>query len=81
VRRLADLKPGQSAVIAEVSDHNPALLRYLGELGLYPQAKVNVLALAPFGGPLTIRVGENEHSLGQEVAAQILMADVSGERQ
>lgn len=74
---LADLKPGQSAVVAEVSDHDPALLRYLGELGLYPQTEVSVLALAPFDGPLTIRVGGAEHVLGHEVANQVLVTDVS----
>jgi DtxR family Mn-dependent transcriptional regulator len=34
--RMADLQPGQSAVIVEVSDHDSALLRYLGGLGMYP---------------------------------------------
>jgi len=74
---LADLKAGQSAVIAEVSDHDPALLRYLGELGLYPKTEVSILAVAPFDGPLTIRVGEAEHALGREVASYIFVTDVN----
>jgi DtxR family Mn-dependent transcriptional regulator len=73
---LADLKPGQTALIAEVSDHDSALLRYLGELGLYPNAKVTVIAVAPFDGPLTVRVGEAEHALGRETASLIFMTEV-----
>jgi DtxR family Mn-dependent transcriptional regulator len=76
VIRLADLHLGQSATVAEVNDRDPALLRYLGELGLYPQARVSVLGLAPFGGPITIRVGNAEHALGPTVAAHILVTDV-----
>jgi DtxR family Mn-dependent transcriptional regulator len=81
VIQLAHLKPGQVGVVAEVSDHNPAMLRYLGELGLYPRAEVHVLALAPFNGPVTIRVGDVEHTLGQEVARQILVTNISTERE
>jgi DtxR family Mn-dependent transcriptional regulator len=73
---LADLKPGQTALVAEVSDHDSALLRYLGELGLYPKVKVRVIAVAPFNGPLTIRVGNAEHALGREAAGLVFMTDI-----
>jgi DtxR family Mn-dependent transcriptional regulator len=73
-RRLVDVPPGESAVVAEVSDHDPALLRYLGEMGLYPRAEVKVVSAAPFEGPLTVRVGKVEHALGREVAGYILVA-------
>lgn len=73
--RLADVEPGQSAVIAEVNDHDPALLRYLGELGLYPGVEISVIAVAPFDGPLTIRVGKAEHALGREAASQIFLTE------
>jgi len=55
--RLAELKAGQTAVVTEVRDEDAALLRYLGSLGLYPEAEVEMLAVAPFDGPLTVRVG------------------------
>lgn len=73
--RLSDLTPGQSAVIAEVSDHDPEMLRYLGELGLFPQVEVAVMDAAPFEGPLTIQIGDHERTLGREVARHILMED------
>lgn len=71
--RLSDLEPGDTAVIAEVSDHDPELLRYLGELGLYPQAKVKMVAAAPFQGPVTVLIEGNEHAIGREVASHILV--------
>ena len=74
--RMADLQPGQSAVVAEVSDHDAALLRYVGSMGLYPGAEFQVVAVAPFSGPLTVRVGEAEHAVGREVAGHILVANV-----
>jgi len=73
---LTSLKVGQSAVIAEVSDHDPEILRYLGDLGLYPQTLIHLLVVAPFNGPLTIRVGRAEHVLGREVANHILVTNV-----
>jgi DtxR family Mn-dependent transcriptional regulator len=80
VMRLADLQPGQRAVVAEVYDHDAALLRYLGELGLYPQTELSVTKVAPFEGPLTVRVGNVEHALGHEVANQVLVTTVSTEK-
>ncbi len=79
--RLAELEPGQSGVVVEVSDHDSALLRYLGELGLIPQAAVSVLSSAPFGGPLAIRVDDTEHALGQEVANHVFVTHIHNEEQ
>ncbi|MBI3943451.1 MAG: metal-dependent transcriptional regulator [Chloroflexi bacterium] len=77
--RLADMEPGQKATIAEVSDHDPALLRYLGGLGLYPQIELSVVDSAPFDGPITVRIGKTEHALGREVAGYIYVTDVQPE--
>lgn len=74
--RLSDLSPGQSAYISEVSDHNPEMLRYLGDLGLFPQVEVTVLDVAPFDGPLIIRVKDQERALGREVSQYILVRDI-----
>ena len=43
------------------------MLTYLADLGLTPGATVDVLAKAPFDGPLHIRVGGNEYALGETV--------------
>lgn len=53
---LADLPEGAHAVIHRVSDQDPALLRYLADKGLVPDATVEVVRRGAFGGPLGVRV-------------------------
>ena len=74
---LANLQPGQSALVLEVSDHVPSFLRYVGELGIFPQTRVTVVASAPFGGPMTIRVKDTEHAIGSEVFDHVLVTGVT----
>jgi DtxR family transcriptional regulator, Mn-dependent transcriptional regulator len=75
---LADMKPGQHGVVAEVSDHDPTLLRYIGEMGLYPSAKVKVVAVEPFSGPITLEVEEASRVLGAEAAQYVFITVVEG---
>lgn len=79
--RLSDMEAGQMGVISEVSDHDPKLLRYLGEMNLYPDTPVFVLETAPFEGPLTIQIGEAATgvTLGREVAKHILMTKIDSQ--
>lgn len=74
---LTTLNVGQHATIAEVSDHDPELLRYLGTLNLYPKTDIEILAVAPFDGPFTIRQADKECILGREAANYILVTDIS----
>jgi DtxR family transcriptional regulator, Mn-dependent transcriptional regulator len=57
LRRLPELEAGSVAVVARVDDRDDALLRFLAERGLVPDARVEVLEHAPFGGPISVRVG------------------------
>ena len=57
-RRLSEMAEGAEAVVGRVDDRDDALLRFLAERGLVPDAHVTVLAHAPFGGPISVRVGE-----------------------
>lgn len=70
-RTVLDLVPGESATVRHVPDRDPALLQYLAELGIVPEAAVTVLDIASFGGPVTLRVGERDRALGREVARAI----------
>jgi DtxR family Mn-dependent transcriptional regulator len=70
---LAELTAGQRARVLRVPEGNDDLLRYLATLGLEPQATVQVEAVAPFQGPLTVQVGEARHVLGRELASQIVV--------
>ena len=55
-RRLSELPDGSDAVVDRVDDHDDALLRFLFERGLVPDARIEVLEHAPFGGPISVRV-------------------------
>ena len=74
LRTLADLEPGEGATIRRIPDGRADLLRYLSELGLLPGEAAEVRRSAPFGGPVTVRVGRGEHAISRELAAQISVA-------
>ena len=70
-RTLIDLEPGDRATISRIPDGDPELLRYLGELGLVPGLEVELVAFAPFGGPVTVRTDTGEHAISRELADRI----------
>ncbi len=55
------------------------MLQYLQSLGLVPGARVTVVAIAPFGGVVTVRVrseavgDDATHALGAELAERIFV--------
>ncbi len=73
---LADIEPGHKAVIAEVSDHDASMLRYLGELGFYPETNIVIDSVEPFNGPMKINIKNKIKILGREVARYIAVTDV-----
>ena len=77
---LADVEPGARVRIERVSDEDPQRLRYLAELGITPGTRVDVVARAPFEGPITLRVGvgEPERAIGPALAREIFVAPVAG---
>jgi DtxR family Mn-dependent transcriptional regulator len=68
---LAEVQAGQTVIIRQVSDEDAAKLRYLGTLGLFPNTAIEVINVAPFDGPLTLRVGNEEHVVGRELARNV----------
>jgi DtxR family transcriptional regulator, Mn-dependent transcriptional regulator len=73
-RTLLDLEPGTRASISRVPDGDSALLRYLGELGIVPGSDLELVACAPFGGPVTVRTQRGEHAISRELADRIAAA-------
>jgi DtxR family Mn-dependent transcriptional regulator len=69
--RLSDLEPGSEALVERVCDRDPEKLRYLGNLGLYPNARVRVVERFPFEGPLRVLIENQEHILGRELARAV----------
>jgi DtxR family transcriptional regulator, Mn-dependent transcriptional regulator len=71
LRGLDQLEPGARAVVRRVPDSDRELLRYLNELGLVPGEVVELVASAPFSGPVTVRARGVEHPFARELAARI----------
>lgn len=64
---------GQKVRVKQISDSDPEMLRYLGKIGIYPEVNLLVLERAPFGGPLTVKIGESKHHLGDGVTNNIMI--------
>ncbi len=75
LRSLNDLAVGERATVARMSDRDPALLRYLAELGIRPGADLRMVDRAPFDGPLTVAVGRVRHVVGVGVASRVYVGD------
>lgn len=71
--KLSELKASEKGVIVSVFEENPEMLQYVGSLGLYPEVEVEVKSVAPFGGPILVRVKDTEKTLGKELAEKILV--------
>ena len=72
-RSLADLEAGTSAEVMQVSDDDPSLLRYLADLAITPGRTVVVVERAPFGGPITLRIGDATRAVGPALAERVLV--------
>jgi DtxR family Mn-dependent transcriptional regulator len=69
--QLLSLEPGVRAVISRVPDSDAGTLRYLGEMGMFPGAQVEVLAIEPYGGSLRLMVSGADRSIGRELAGKV----------
>lgn len=71
IKPLCELCADDKGCIARVEEEEPKLLQYLASLGLFPDVDIEVKEVAPFGGPLLIKVGDTQYALGREVASKI----------
>jgi ferrous iron transport protein A len=69
---LSELRPGTRAAVLEVSGE-PDLVQRLYEFGLLEGEEIEVLALAPLGDPIEIRLGNTRLSLRKSEAAGIVV--------
>ena len=68
---LADIPLNTPARITRVRCQQPEILRYLGDLGIYPGRRVTVKERAPFEGPLLVDVEGVTHALAYHVGKEI----------
>ncbi|MCH8957536.1 metal-dependent transcriptional regulator, partial [candidate division KSB1 bacterium] len=71
---LSVIDAGQKVQVKEVSDKDPEMLRYLGDIGIFPDVMIDVMEKAPFGGPLLIKVAGKEYNLGERLTDNILVS-------
>jgi DtxR family Mn-dependent transcriptional regulator len=77
---LSDIPVGETVEIRRVAESAPDRLRYLASLGLRPSVVLTVAEQHPFDGPLTILVGDEQHTIGRELARVLLCEAGSGNR-
>jgi DtxR family Mn-dependent transcriptional regulator len=74
---LSELEPGQAATFVRVSDRDAGMLRYLGERGIHPGVRLELRGREPYGGPLSIEAGGEQHALGGELIERMRVSEVS----
>jgi DtxR family Mn-dependent transcriptional regulator len=77
---LSDIPVGETVEIRRVAESAPERLRYLASLGLRPSVVLTVTERQPFEGPLTVLVGDEQHTIGPELARVLLCEAGSGSR-
>lgn len=73
---LVNAETDQEYIVNRVKDQNPDLLRYLEKIGLLPGVKIKITEKGPFKGPITILIEGNEKVIGNDVAQNILVAEI-----
>ncbi len=68
---LSEVLIGARGRISRVKTEDPEQLRYLGSLGLVPGTPFELVARAPFNGPLRLRLAQHDVIIGQELAHHI----------
>lgn len=67
--RLSGLDPGATGSLARVDDQDPAVLRYLTEVGISLGESIQLIERLPFDGPFVIRTDDGRsHQLGPALA-------------
>lgn len=73
---LIEAEPDEKYILSRVKDQNPELLRYLEKIGMLPGIKIELKEKAPFKGPLTLLVEDEEQAIGHDVAKNIFVAKI-----
>lgn len=70
-RPLSELPEGTRGRISRVRTHNPDLLRYFGQLGLYPGTPITLVRREILGCPVRLATNQQEHVLGATAASAL----------
>lgn len=75
--QLYDLEPGDEAEVAVPGSTDAEVIGFLETLGVVPDVHVEVREKHPFDGPLVVRVGGQDRTLGEKVARQVHVRKVA----
>lgn len=70
-RPLSDSPEKQILTLTRVSTREPDRLEYLAALGLIPGTELEVIHIAPFHGPVQLKVGKEYRIIGHNLAEMI----------
>lgn len=73
-QRLSKVELGEIVRVRKVDDSRSDLLRYLGELGIYPEVKLKLLERLPFDRSLVVKIGKRQRVIGIEAANRIFVS-------
>ena len=76
IHRIAELRLNERARVVLMRDRDPAFLRYLAGVGLRPGVEITVVAIAPFDGPVELRVSRKRVSIGASAAGLVFVESV-----
>lgn len=74
---LDQLRPGQRGRITALAG-NDGLVHRLMEMGLFEGEAIEVIALAPLGDPIEVRLGDSRLSLRRSEAARVHVGLLDG---
>lgn len=74
---LYALEVGQRARVQAVLATATDVLQYLETRGLLPGAEFTFVEIAPLQGPLILKIGEKEISVGAQIAERVLVQPIS----
>jgi DtxR family Mn-dependent transcriptional regulator len=69
------LTTGSAGVVSRIVTDDRAVLEYLEGLGIAPGARLALVGVAPFDGPISVRVAEKEVHLGRALAHAVYVED------
>lgn len=70
---MAGLETGAEGTVVRVAEDDDEVVSYLGSVGLMPGARITVLEVAPFEGPMLIVVRGAQHVVSRDVAASVFV--------
>jgi DtxR family Mn-dependent transcriptional regulator len=81
-KRISECEIGNRLTVARISDERVEFLSYIVDIGLVPNARVNIKSKTPFGDVITLTVdGRDDNvAIGRDVAASIWVFDESEPR-